>query len=282
MERGTANVVFKSGRCTPFPSPESETDGMSQMNLVDRVKSWFGVARLDRQRRAGMGAKPWTEASTAPAAGLLMAGAGGNATAVPPISSAFDGRPAAPAAGRPGAQTTTVASETGKAPDAQYPEPNPEWIRLLNTLPERIAESLAASATGAKALEKIGCELEGHRDATRTLAESVRQLPDLATDQTAVTKRTNDLLEQQTRLAEATVDGLTGMRAALRSVEESAQRHLVCIARLEAAHREVLETYQTLVLGTHRRLGRLAMLAVLLASAALGGVGYTIYLTLGY
>jgi preprotein translocase subunit Sss1 len=72
------------------------------------------------------------------------------------------------------------------------------------------------------------------------------------------------------------------MRGALKSVEESAQRHLVCIARLETAHREVLETYQALVLRTHRRLGRLAMLAVLLASAALGGVGYAIYLTIGY
>jgi hypothetical protein len=247
--------------------------------MVDRVKSWFGVARLERPRRAG--AKPWTAASTAPAAGLLLAGAGGSATAAPPISSAFDSRPAAPAAGGPGAQTTAVATETGKAPDVQRPEPNPEWIRLLNTLPERIAESLAASAAGAKALDKIGRELEGHRDATRSLAQSVRQLPDLATDQAAVTKRTNDLLEQQTRLAEATVDGLAGMRGALKSVEESAQRHLVCIARLETAHREVLETYQTLVLRTHRRLGRLAMLAVLLASAALGGVGYALYLTLG-
>ena len=257
---------------------------MSQRNLVDRVKSWFGVARLERQRRAGVGAKPWTAASTAPAAGLFLAGAGGSATAVPPFSSAFDpGAPgAAPLTGGPAAETTAVATEPGKAPDAQRPEPNPEWIRLLNTLPERIAESLAASAAGAKALEKIGRELEGHRDATRSLAESVRQLPDLATDQTAVTKRTNDLLKQQTRLAEATVDGLAGMRGAMRSVEESAQRHLVCIARLETAHREVLETYQTLVLRTHRRLGRLAMLAVLLASAALGGVGYAIYLTLGY
>jgi len=251
---------------------------MSQLNLVDRVKSWFGVARVKRPQRAD--AKPWAAASTAPAAGLLMAGAGGS-PAPASVSAAFDGRPAAPAAGGPGAQTTAVATETGKAPDAQRPEPNPEWIRLLNTLPERIAESLAASAAGAKALDKIGRELEGHRDATRSLAESVRQLPDLATDQAAVTKRTNDLLEQQTRLAEATVDGLAGMRGALRSVEESAQRHLVCIARLETAHREVLETYQTLVLRTHRRLGRLAMLAVLLASAALGGVGYAIYLTLG-
>jgi len=256
---------------------------MSQLNLVDRVKSWFGVARLERQRRAGVGAKPWTAASTAPAAGLLLAGAGGSATAAPPIPSAFDGRRAAPLAGGPAAETTAVTTEeTDKTSAVQRPEPNPEWIRLLNTLPERIAESLAASAAGAKALEKIGRELEGHRDATRSLAESVRQLPDLATDQAAVTKRTNNLLEQQTRLAEATVDGLAGMRGALRSVEESAQRHLVCIARLEAAHREVLETYQTLVLRTHRRLGRLATLAVLLASAALGGVGYAIYLTLGY
>jgi len=255
---------------------------MSQLNLVDRVKSWFGVTRVERPRRAGVGAKPWTAASTAPAAGLLLAGAGRSATAAPPISSAFDGRLAAPAAGGPGTQTTAVATETGKTPDAQRPEPNPEWIRLLNTLPERIAESLAASAAGAKALDKIGRELEGHRDATRSLAESVRQLPDLATDQAAVTKRTNNLLEQQTRLAEATVDGLAGMRGALKSVEESAQRHLVCIARLETAHREVLETYQTLVLRTHRRLGRLAMLAVLLASAAIGAVAYVLWLTLAH
>jgi len=253
---------------------------MSQRSLVDRVKSWFGGARVERPRRAG--AKPWTAASPAPEAGLLLAGAGGSATAAPPISSAFDSRPAAPAAGGPGAQTTAVATETAKAPDAQRPEPNPEWVRLLNTLPERIAESLAASAAGAKALEKIGRELEGHRDATRSLAESVRQLPDLATDQAAVTKRTNDLLEQQTRLAEATVDGLAGMRAALKSVEESAQRHLVCIARLEAAHREVLETYQTLVLRTHRRLGRLAMLALVLASGAIGAVAYVLWLTLAH
>jgi hypothetical protein len=266
-----------------FLSPESETDGMSQRSLADRVKSWFGVAHVERPRRADVGAKPWTASSTAPAAGLFLAGAGGTATAAPPISSPFDARPAAPLAGGPASETLAVTTEEAdKASAVQRPEPNPEWIRLLNTLPERIAESLAASAAGAKALEKIGRELEGHRDATRSLAESVRQLPDLATDQAAVTKRTNDLLEQQTRLAEATVDGLTGMRAALRSVEESAQRHLVCIARLETAHREVLETYQSLVLRTHRRLGRLAMLAVLLASAALGGVGYALYLTLRY
>jgi len=251
--------------------------------MVDRVKSWFGVARLERPRRAG--AKPWTAASTAPAAGLLLAGAGGSATAAPPISSAFDpGAPgAAPLAGGPAADTTAVTTEeTDKTSAVQRPEPNPEWIRLLNTLPERIAESLAASAAGAKALDKIGRELEGHRDATRSLAESVRQLPDLATDQAAVTKRTNNLLEQQTRLAEATVDGLVGMRGALKSVEESAQRHLVCIARLETAHREVLETYQTLVLRTHRRLGRLAMLAVLLASGAIGAVAYVLWLTLAH
>ena len=251
---------------------------MSQQSLLDRVKSWFGVARVERPRRADT--KPWTGASTAPSAGLLLAGAGGSVPAAPPISSAFDSRPSAPLADDPASETTAVAAETDKQSTLQRPEPNPEWIRLLNSLPERIAESLAASAAGAKALETIGRELEGHRDAARTLAEAVRQLPELASDQTAVTKRTNDLLEQQTRLAEATVDGLAGMRGALKSVEESAQRHLVCIARLETAHREVLETYQALVLRTHRRLGRLAILAVLLASGAIGAVAYVLWLTL--
>ncbi|MGB2997280.1 MAG: hypothetical protein WBC59_01425 [Phycisphaerae bacterium] len=158
--------------------------------------------------------------------------------------------------------------------------PDGEWVRSLETLPERIAESVAAGAAGAKTLERIGRELDGHRNTSRTVAEAIGRLPDLAGDQAALTRRTHEILEQQTHLAEAMVDGLAGLRATLKTVEESADRHLACIAQLEQCHRRVLEVYQSMLLKAHRRLGRVATAALLLAAIALGAAGYVVYLAI--
>ena len=250
---------------------------MSRLGLMDRVRSWFGGPK---RRHAARNRSPaW---SAAPAGRLLLAGAGASA-APRPTDCAFDGTESASA----GREAAPDAPAVAAAPPPQAADPErearqAEWVRLLDSLPERIAESLAASAAGGRALEHIGRELQGHRDATRTLAQSVARLPGLATDQAALTKRTHELLARQAHLAEAAVDGLTAMRAALGSVEESAQRHLVAIGELESSHREVLETYQRLVLRTHRRLGRLAALAVLMASASLGAVAYVLWLALAH
>jgi len=266
---------------------------MSRLGLMNRVKSWFGAPK--RRDAAGKRSAAW---SPAPAARLLLAGAAAKASASPTQTCcAFDGRE--PTSGGCGQavkapavalrepqgdpeQSRRVAATS--APPADDPEPawasQTEWMHVLDSLPERIAESLAASAAGARALEKIGRELEGHRDATRSLAQSVGRLPGLATDQTALAKQTCEILSRQTHLAEATVDGLAAMRAALGSVEESARRHVLAIGELERSHREVLQVYQRLVLATHRRLGRLAALAVVLASGALGAVAYVLWMVL--
>ncbi|HUX02826.1 MAG TPA: hypothetical protein VMY35_17835 [Phycisphaerae bacterium] len=250
---------------------------MSRLGLMDRVKSWFGAPK--RRDAAGKHSAAW---SPAPAARLLLAGAAAKASASPTQTCcAFDGRE--PTSGGCGQAAKAPAVAATSAPPADDPEREArqtEWMHVLDSLPERIAESLAASAAGAKALEKIGRELEGHRDATRSLAQSVGRLPGLATDQTALAKQTCEILSRQTHLAEATVDGLAAMRAALGSVEESARRHVLAIGELERSHREVLQTYQHLVLATHRRLGRLAALAVVLASGALGAVAYVLWLAL--
>jgi len=250
---------------------------MSQLGLVDRVKSWFAAARRHRHRHLGAGAKRWPSAT---GAGLALASIGQDAS--PLIRSRQDRDPtgsAAPAADRVGIRQTD-ASPTGTAVAEPETLPQAEWLHVLEDLPDRIAESVATSPAGTKTLEKIHRELDGHRDTARTIAEAVKRLPDLATDQAALTRRTHELLARQVYLAEATVDGFIGLRAALKSVEESAGRHAACIAHLESCHRQVLEVYQAMLLKAHRRLGRLAALGVLVASAALGAVAYVLWMVL--
>jgi ferric-dicitrate binding protein FerR (iron transport regulator) len=155
---------------------------------------------------------------------------------------------------------------------------DPEWMQSLEELPQRIAESVAESAAGTEALEQIGRELEGHRQTNRAIAGAVRRLPDMAAGQAELTRQTNTALDRQALVLESMLDGITGLRAAFQTVEESSRRHLRAIAQLEAGHRQVLFEYQTLLLATHARLTRLAALGIILAAAALGGVGYAIYL----
>jgi len=240
------------------------------------MKSWFGTARRERQHRIGVPAQH---------AGLALAAIGCNAG-----EGAADGPKAGAALADPfpmSPRNDLSATEAPCAPPREAPSSSPErdapdgeWVRALEALPERIAESVAASATGAKTLEKIGRELDGHRNTSRAVAEAIGRLPDLTGDQAALTRRTHEILEQQTHLAEAMVDGLAGLRAALKTIEESADRHLACIAQLEQCHRRVLEIYQSMLLKAHRRLGHIATAALLLAAIAVGAAGYVVYLTL--
>jgi hypothetical protein len=157
---------------------------------------------------------------------------------------------------------------------------DPAWIESLEELPQRLAESAAESAAGVQRLREIGGELEGHRLATRTIAASVRRLPDIALGQAQLTRETNKCLERQALVLESVLDGITGLRAALRTVEESSRRHLKAISVLESGHRQVLFEYQVMFQRAHRQVGHLAALAIALAATAIGGVGYALYLAL--
>jgi len=252
---------------------------MSTAGWMTRVRAWFG-------RKTDAPADLHAETAWSGGGQLALAGTAvaeeeppeHPAPAPPPAGSGYrtpdngDGHPdaatqaaqaialqARPAPAAPAAPVAPVAD----APYRPRIEPlDPPWIRNL------------------AALETVGRELEGHRDTAQALLRTVRQLPELTSDQTDHIVRTNRLLERQTTLLTSILDGLTGLGASMESMAESSRRNLAAIGQLEASHRDILGRYQRLLLDSHRRLGRLAVLATILSAVALGGVALAVYLAL--
>jgi hypothetical protein len=241
---------------------------MTALGLLERVKGWFGGT--DGAGGRSSHKRPWA----GPAEGTdddAPASASGAIAAVAARGprEACDGTtsPAASAAG----------SDDALLPDTRPPalDPlDPEWMQSLEELPRRMAESAAGNAAGIRSLEQIAGELEGHRQATRAVAASMKRLPDLALAQGELSRETNKILERQSLVMESMLDGVIALRSAFKSTEESSQRHLKAIAVLETSHRQILFEYQTMFLRTHRRVGYLAAAAAMLAAGALGGVAY--------
>jgi hypothetical protein len=279
---------------------------MSGFGFIERMKGWFGGKRAAHGGPAA-GGKRYTLGPPDGDTALSLAGAGAAAAgmvepagrfnipaepiaieAAAPVSSAeatgnalLESSAACPPGslgGEAAGRFTSEAASGGVARPTRLDPLDPVWMQSLEELPARIAESVARSAAGVRMLENIGAELEGHRQATRTIADSMRRLPDLAAGQSDLLRQANKTLERQAVVEEATLDAITDLRAALRTVEESSRRHLKAIAQLEYGHRQILGEYQEILLGAHRRLGRMATLGVLLAALALGGVGYALYL----
>jgi len=187
----------------------------------------------------------------------------------------------APAPGEAMDAAEGKAAESAEGPVGGHLDPlDPTWLELLEDLPRRITEATAENTTITRILEQIRHELEGHREVGQAVGEAVRRLPELGANQVALLGETNKILGRQCRLAEAMLDGITDLRAALESGEESSKRNLLALEQLETVHRQVLQTYQGILLKSYRRLGRLTALAVLLAAAAGGGAGYVAYLVL--
>lgn len=233
---------------------------MTRLGLVDRVRSWFGA----RAEAAGESAARWSLG--AGRAELALAGAsaaGGGLSAKASVRRdvlAIEALAKAAAPARPDAVETLRAPP---APTKTHLDPlDPEWMRALPSLDE------------------IGRELTGHHQTSRAIADAVIQLPGLASGQANLVRETNRILERQSALLESVLDGITSVRSAFRTTDESSRRLAAALGQLEASHREVLLEYQAMLLRAHRRLGRLAALAVLVAAAALGGVGYVAYLVL--
>jgi len=155
---------------------------------------------------------------------------------------------------------------------------DPAWMQSLEDLPVRVAESAAERAAATRALEQVAEELQGHRQTTRVLAAAIRRLPDIATHHAELTRETNQILERQSAALESMLDGLAALRAAFNTVEESSRRHLKAIALLESSHRQILFEYQTMFLRSHRLVGYVAAVAVILAGTALGGLAYVAYM----
>jgi hypothetical protein len=227
--------------------------------MLERVKGWFGGGNgHGRPKRATLEAESYL--------------ARGNSHSAAEAADADKAE----------AESMCPASSTAGSSDIASPEPHPsalepldpEWMQSLEELPRRIAENAADSAAGVRSLEQIAGELEGHRQSTRTLAATIKRLPDLALAQGELSRETNKILDRQSLVLESMLDGVIALRAAFKSTEESSQRHLKAIAILETSHRQILFEYQMMFLRTHRRLGYLAAAAAMLAAGALGGVAY--------
>ena len=256
------------------------------IGFLERMKRWFPGKR---SQSAAPGAPK--RCSLGPGevdAGLALAGAGAAAAGIARASlispdpaeepSVWEGDRAAGA--RPRALPLTGAGASAyAAPPASRLDPlDPAWMSALEELPARIAESVADRAAGAESLQRMAGEMEGHRQATRTIAAAVRRLPDLAVTHVEATRETNKLLGRQALVLESMLDGLTGLRAALKTVEESSRRNLKAISLLESSHRQILFEYQTMFLRAQRRLGFLASAAIMLAAGAIAALAYVAWM----
>ena len=134
--------------------------------------------------------------------------------------------------------------------------------------------------TQIDSLEDVGRELQHTHETGQALLESVRQLPELTADQNDRIAQTNRLLQRQNTLLGCVCDGVGALRASMQTMDESARRHLLAINQLESAHRHVLLGYQKMLLDSHRRVGRLAALATVVASLGMAGAAYVTYLVL--
>ena len=262
---------------------------MTALGLLERVKGWFGGA--DGAGGRAPHKRPWAgpaagagDDAPASATGQPHRAAPTNSGAIAAVAAhaqreTCDGAasPAASGFAKATPDRSAAGSDDMALPDARPPalDPlDPEWMQSLEELPRRMAENAAGSAAGVRSLEQIAGELEGHRQATRAVAASMKRLPDLALAQGELARETNKILERQSLVMESMLDGVIALRSAFKSTEESSQRHLKAIAVLETSHRQILFEYQTMFLRAHHRLGYLAAAAALLAAGALGGVAY--------
>jgi hypothetical protein len=149
-------------------------------------------------------------------------------------------------------------------------------MQSLEELPRRIAASVTEAAGSARALGLMAGELTGHRQTSRVVMDAVRRLPDLAINQAELTREAIKSLDRQTLVMESMLDGVTALRSAFRTIEESSRRHVLAISQLEMCHRQVLLEYQGMLLKSQRRLAWMAFVATALGAAALGGVAYSI------
>jgi len=260
---------------------------MSALGFVSRVRSWFGTRDAAAPAGVGYAGGRWSLGPAPERAALALASA---AEAAAPPTDAVDRLPQArhdtpPAKAMPAVALLKPlprpAPRAAEAPRPHLDPLDPAWMESLESLPERLAESMARRpAQASAALGEIEAELEGHGEATRAIRDAVGRLPGLATDQAELMRETNRLLKRQSNLLESMFDGITALRASFRTIDESARRHEIALGQLEASHRAVLGEYQSVLLRMHRRLGRLAALALLMAAAAVGGVAYVAYLAL--
>jgi len=236
---------------------------MSTLSWMSRVRAFFG-------------AKP--HAAPALATESAWSGAGGEAAMVG--AAIADGTPTTETAAPAQAEARRSPGPAPAPPTEPAPPPEPPPAPGTQEAPSRIDPLDPPWVQHLESLGAVGRQLQTHRETGEALLRTVRQLPDLTSDQTDHIVRTNRLLERQNTLLASMLDTMSNLRASMQTMEESSRRHLTAIGGLEVSHWQVLLGYQKLLMKSHRRLGRLAALATVLAAVALGGVAWVLYLVL--
>ncbi len=263
---------------------------MNGTGLLQRVRGWFGGKAVEAESPQPLG-KRYTLGPPDTDGALALVGSGAAAAGIcaprlqEPLEGSFEAaRDASPAVMVDERQADAEVEESsGPALPAVAAAPSrldpldPSWMRSFDELPARLADSAAKAAAGVRCLENIDAELEGHRQASRAIVDAVRRLPDLAAQQADLARQANKTLERQALVLESSLDTLAELRSAFRGVEETARRQVQAIAQLEHGHREVLYEYQEMMQATNRRLGRLALIGIVLGLAALVGVAIALF-----
>jgi hypothetical protein len=263
---------------------------MNRIGLFQRMKGWFGGKEASAESPSS-GAKRYSLGPPDSSAAIAMVGSGAAAAgiSVPRMTEALEGSfaPLPDMSAAVLVEERQADAEVEESAGSSLPAPaagpsrldplDPVWMRSLDELAGRLAESAARTATGVRCLENIGAELEGHRQISRAMAEAVRRLPELAIQQAELARQINRTLERQALTLESSLDTLAELRSAFKGVEETSRRQVAAISQLEHGHREVLYEYQALLVQSNRRLGRLALIGIVLGLAALVGVAVALF-----
>jgi hypothetical protein len=252
---------------------------MGRKGLWNRVRCWFG-AKVDSNDAGSPPAKRCNlqplvadarSAFERSGAATVATGAASPANAPDPFAGGDVAAEAAPVTGM-----AAACVPTSPPMQTHLDLLDPPWMQSLEELPRRIAASVTEAAGSARALGLMAGELSGHRQTSRVVMDAVRRLPDLAINQAELTREAIKSLDRQTLVMESMLDGVTALRSAFRTIEESSRRHVLAISQLEMCHRQVLLEYQGMLLKSQRRLAWMAFVATALGAAALGGVAYSI------
>lgn len=244
---------------------------MSRKGLMDRVRSWFGAKveatdAADRPSAKRCALRPPATESGLALPAIVAAGSTGPTRGPRDI--------ALPDEDEARAMVQAAMAPRNHATKTHLDPMNPEWMDSFEELPHQIAQSMAEAAAGTRSLERIAGELQGHRQQSRALLETVQHLPNLSANQARIAQETNRILERQLLIMESTFDSIVALRAGMKTMEETSRRQVAALAQLEGSHRGVLFEYQAMLQQTHRHLVWLTLLGIALAAGALGGVAY--------
>jgi len=154
-------------------------------------------------------------------------------------------------------------------------------IHTIGSLTENLGGLHETAVNQTEHLRKISDALSAQGRTQTRLTDALQTMPEMVRSQITLTEQGNALLQRQVRSAELLVERFAELRAALMSIEQSAEMHLKCLSELQSHHEKVLREYQALLLRQNRRMAWFFALGLVVSAFALGGVAALLWMHLG-